>query len=247
MLKLGLAQPPVVMGDKKANVRELLKAVERAGRARCDVLVLPECGFAGWLSTSAARAAEPIPGPFTRKLSALAKRWRMSIAAGLEERADGKIYNSAVLVDPRGRLRLHHRKINELDLGLRTYSRGDRLGVADVDGLRVGLDICADSWSPAVTDALHLMGARVILSPCAWAVEAGGEATNIAWITETYRERTRKRKLTIAASNGVGAVTQGPWAGRILQGNSLLMGPDGKRLALLETNRPDFRVVDVPL
>ena len=246
MFKVGIAQPAVVMGDKKANVAALLAAVDQAGRARCDAVLLPECGFAGWLSTSSRAAAEPIPGPFTRKLAGLARRWKMSIAAGLEERADGKLYNSAVLLDAAGRLRLHHRKINELELGLRMYARGDRLGVADVDGLRIGLDICADSWSPAVTDALHLMGARLILSPCAWAVEPGGEATNIAWITETYRARTAKRALTIAASNGVGAVTQGPWKGRILQGNSLVMGPDGRRLALLDAG-PAFQAVDVPL
>src|SRR5688572_17591621 len=124
MLKVGIAQPPVVMGDKKANVAALLAAVDQAGRARCDAVVLPECGFAGWLSTSSRKAAEPIPGPFTRTLSGLARRWKMSIAAGLEERADGKLYNSAVLIDAAGRLRLHHRKINELELGLRTYARG---------------------------------------------------------------------------------------------------------------------------
>ncbi|HEX7900875.1 MAG TPA: carbon-nitrogen hydrolase family protein [Planctomycetota bacterium] len=247
MLKVGIAQPPVVMGDKKANVAALLAAVDQAGRARCDAVVLPECGLAGWLSTSAARAAEPVPGPFTRKLAGLARRWKLIVAAGLEERSDGKIYNSAVLIDAAGRLRLHHRKINELDLGLRVYSRGDRLAVTDIDGLRLGLDICADSWTPAVTDALHLMGARVILSPCAWAVEPGGEATNIAWITETYRARTAKRALSIAASNGVGPVTQGPWKGRILQGNGLVMGPDGKRLALLDANRPSFLAVDLPV
>jgi predicted amidohydrolase len=241
--KVGIAQPAVAMGDKAANVAALLDAVAQAGRARCDAVVLPECGLAGWLSTSAARAAEPIPGPFTRKLAGLARRWKMPIAAGLEERADGKVYNSAVLIDARGRLRLHHRKINELDLGLKTYARGDRLGVADVDGLKIGLDICADSWTPAVTDALFLMGARVILSPCAWAVEPGGEETNIAWIEGAYRERTKGRELWVAASNGVGPVTQGPWKGRILQGNSLVMGPDGRRVALLATNRPAFEAV----
>jgi predicted amidohydrolase len=247
MFKVGIAQPAVVMGDKRANVAALTEAVAQAGRARCDAVVLPECGLTGWLSPAARTDAEPVPGPFTRRLSSLARRWRMSIAAGLEERSDGKLFNSAVLIDPQGRLRLHHRKINELDLGLEMYARGDRLGVADVDGLRLGLDICADSWSPAVTDALHLMGARVILSPCAWAVEPGGEETNITWITETYRERTRKRELYIAASNGTGPVTQGPWKGRILQGNSLVMGPDGQRVALLARNRPSFLAVSLPV
>ncbi len=245
--KVGVAQPAVVMGDKAANVAALRAAVAEAGRARCDAVVLPECGLAGWLSPLARTAAEPIPGPFTRSLCALARKYGMSIAAGLEERADGRLYNSAVLIDPAGRIRLHHRKLNELPEGLEVYARGDRLGVAEVDGLKIGLDICADSWTPAVTDALALMGARLILSPCAWAVEPGGEETNLAWITEAYRERTRGRELYLAASNGVGAVTQGPWKGRLLQGNSLVMGPDGKRVAVLARNRPSFLAVTLPV
>jgi predicted amidohydrolase len=245
--KLGVAQIPVVMGDKKANVAAIGAAVAEAGRARCDAVVLPECALAGWLSPLARTAAEPIPGPLTRRLSSLARRWKLAVAAGLEERADGRIYNSAVLIDRDGRLRLLHRKINELELGRELYGRGDRLGVADLDGLRVGLTICADSWTPAATDALHLMGARVILSPCAWAVEPGGEETNLAWISETYRERTRGKELFLVGANGSGEVTQGPWKGRILQGNSLIMGPDGRRVAVLARNRPSFLAITLPV
>ena len=103
--KVGIAQPAVVIGDKAANVAALRAAVAEAGRSRCDAVVLPECGLAGWLSPLARTAAEPIPGPFTRSLCALARKFGMSIAAGLEERADGRIYNSAVLIDRTGRIR----------------------------------------------------------------------------------------------------------------------------------------------
>jgi predicted amidohydrolase len=246
-VKIGIGQVPVVMGDPRANAAALLGAVALAGRERCDAVVLPECGLAGWLSPTAARAAEPVPGPFTRHLAALARRWKLLVAAGLEERAERRIYNSAVLIAPDGRLLLHHRKINELDLGLRTYARGDRLGVAELDGVRIGLNICADSWSPEVVDALALMGARLILSPCAWAVEPGGEKTNLSWISECYRRRLAGRRLSLVAANGVGPVTQGPWKGRVLQGNSLAWGPGGRRRALLPENRPAFETVVLSL
>jgi predicted amidohydrolase len=75
------------------------------------------------------------------------------------------------------------------------------------------------------------MGARLIFSPSAWAVEPGGETTNLQWITETYRQRIGGRDLVIAAPNGVGRVTEGPWKGKILQGNSLVVGPGGSVLA----------------
>jgi predicted amidohydrolase len=229
-LKVGLAQIRILPGDKKANVAAILEAVGKAARARCDVLVLPECALAGWLSPAARFAAEPVPGPLTRKLAALARRHRMAIVAGLEERDGERIYNAAVFLDEEGRLLLRHRKVAELAIGLELYDRGTSLGVASWRDRTIAVDICADSWGPEITDALYLMGARVIFSPCAWAVRPGGEETNLAWIREAYRARTRGKELTIAAANGVGPLTQGPWAGRVLQGNSLVVGPDGRTL-----------------
>jgi predicted amidohydrolase len=237
-LQVGLGQIQVVMGDKKANLGAMFRCVEEAARKGCDILALPECSLAGWLSASARSAAETIPGPVTRRLAAQAKRHRMAIVAGLEERDGDRIYNSAVLIDRTGRILAKHRKINELEIGLKVYSRGQSLGAFEFEGRTAALDICADSWTPTITDALVDMGARVIFSPSAWAVEPGGESTNIAWIRETYRSRARDRDLTIIAPNGVGPVTEGPWKGRILQGNSLVTGPGGENLLQGPTNQP---------
>lgn len=235
-LKVGLAQIRILPGDKKANVAAILEAIGKAARARCDVLVLPECALAGWLSPAARFAAEPIPGPLTRRLAALARRHRMAIVAGLEERDGERIYNASVFLDEEGRLLLRHRKIAELEIGLKLYARGTSLAVASWRDRTIAVDICADSWGPEITDALYLLGARLIFSPCAWAVRPGGEETNLAWIREAYRARTRGRELTIAAANGVGPVPQGPWAGWILQGNSLVVGPDGHTVLEGPTN-----------
>jgi predicted amidohydrolase len=237
-LKVGLGQVRVAMGDKKANVAELLRAVQAAARARCDVVVLPECSLAGWLSARAPSASEPIPGPLTRTFQNAARRHRMSIVLGLEERDGDRIYNSAVLIDRHGELVAKHRKIDELEIGLRLYTRGRSLAVFDFEGRPAALSICADSWKPTITDALYGMGARLIFSPSAWAVEPGGEATNIAWIRETYRQRAAGRDLTIVSPNGVGPVTEGPWKGRLLQGNSLVTGPGGTPLLTGPTNEP---------
>lgn len=237
-LLIGLGQLPVAMGDKKANVAALFRGIEEAAQADCKVALFPECSLAGWLSASARSAAEEIPGPVTRKIAEAAKRHKMAVVAGLEERDGDRVYNSAVMIGPDGEILAKHRKINELEIGLKVYTRGASLGVFEFEGRTMALDICADSWNPAVTDALVAMGARVILSPSAWAVDPGGEATNIAWIQETYRQRTAGRDLTILSPNGVGPVTEGPWKGRILQGNSLVTGPNGEPLLKGPTNQP---------
>ena len=245
-LLIGLGQVRVTMGDKNANLAELFHFIEEAAAAKCDVVVLPECSLAGWLSSAARSAAEAIPGPLTQKFKEAAKRHQMAIVAGLEEREGGRLYNSAVMLDRDGEILARHRKINELEIGLELYSRGTSLSVFDFEGHTAALSICADSWTPVVTDALYEMGARVIFSPSAWAVEPGGEATNIAWIRETYRLRAAGRHLHIISPNGVGPVTEGPWKGRVLQGNSLVTGPHGEPLLIGPTNAPDLLTFRLP-
>jgi predicted amidohydrolase len=245
-LKVGLGQMRVTMGNKRANLTEIRRIVESAGRDGCDILVLPECSLAGWLSAAAHDAAEAIPGPLTRKLSSAARKYRMAIVVGMEERTrEERVFNAAVLVDPMGVVRLRHRKINELDIGLAIYARGNLLEVAELFGRTVAVSICADSWRPEVTDALYLMGARLIFSPSAWAVEPGGEATNLNWIAETYRQRAAERDLYIIAPNGVGQMTEGPWKGRSLQGNSLVIGPGGETLLRGPTGEPALLFFDL--
>lgn len=246
-MKIALGQIRIVMGDKRANAASALTAVARASEAECDIVVLPECCLAGWLSPHAAECAEPISGAFTRRLAAAARQYRMAIVAGMEERGnDGRIYNTAVLIDRTGAITVRHRKINELEIARSTYACGASLEVSQLSGRPVAVTICADSWRPEITDALYLMGARIIFSPSAWAVEPGGEATNLSWIRETYRERVRDRDLFIVAPNGVGAVTEGAWKGRVLQGNSLVIGPGGEPLLCGPTNAPAHLCLHVP-
>lgn len=245
--KIGLAQMAITMGDKRANVATVLEMLGEAVRQQCEVVVFPECCFAGWLSPAAGESAEPIPGPFTQHLSTFARENHISIAIGLEERTHSdELFNAAVLIDSSGEIRLHHRKVNELEIARTVYSTGTSLVVTELEGRGVAMSICADSWRPEITDALWLMGARVIFSPSAWAVEPGGESTNLNWIKETYRQRVAGRDLFIVAPNAVGAVTEGPWKGRRLQGNSLIVGPRGEPLIVGPTNESALLCYELP-
>ena len=66
-----------------------------------------------WAALGAA-LAEPVPdGPSTQELLRLSREHRMTICAGLIERAnDGKFYNASVVAMPDGRW-ARHRKMHE--------------------------------------------------------------------------------------------------------------------------------------
>src|SRR5919202_452198 len=78
------------------------------------------------------------------------------------------------------------------------------------------------------------MGAQVILSPSAWAVDSDHdnvrEPYGRLW-RDSYAELARLYDLTVIGVSNVGRITGGPWAGRKVIGRSLAVGPGGAILA----------------
>jgi predicted amidohydrolase len=78
------------------------------------------------------------------------------------------------------------------------------------------------------------MGAQVILSPSAWAVDTDHdnerEPYGQLW-RDAYTELARLYDLTVLGVSNVGRITGGPWTGRKCIGCSLAVGPGGEILA----------------
>lgn len=233
--RVGMGQILVEGGRAEANLRRARAAIKQAAAEGAKVVVLPECLDLGWADPSARDLAQPIPGPHALVLAEAAKAHEVHVAAGLVERAGDRLYNAAVLVSSGGKILLHHRKINELDIALDLYSVGDRLGVAETELGILALNICADNFanSLAIGHVLARMGAHVILSPSAWVVPAEHdhvkEPYGKLWL-DAYSELARLYDLSIIGVSNVGPVTGGPWRGRKAIGCSLAVGPSGRVL-----------------
>ncbi|MBN9520204.1 carbon-nitrogen hydrolase family protein [bacterium] len=234
--RVGMAQTLVEGGRPDLNLGRAADAVREAAAAGCRLVVLPECLDCGWTDPSARALAHPIPGPHADVLAAAARENRVYVAAGLVERAGGRLYNAAILIGPDGRILLHHRKVNELDIALDLYAIGDRLGVAETELGTLGLAVCADNFgsSLAVGHVLARMGAQVILSPSAWAVDTDHDNARDPygklWL-DSYTELARLYDVTVVGVSNVGPMAGGPWAGRRCIGCSLAVGPGGTVLA----------------
>ena len=172
----------------------------------------------GWTDPSARQLAQPIPGPHTQRLAQSAMKTGVFVVAGLVERAGDRLYNAAVLIDPRGQILLVHRKINELDIAHDLYSIGDRLAVVHTELGTLGISICADNFpnSLAIGHVLARMGAQILLSPSAWAMEADHNIQDPfgeRW-RRAYGELGRLYDLPVIGVSNVGWLTDGPWKGR---------------------------------
>ena len=235
-LRVGMGQMLVVGGQPEANLDRADRFIRDAATQGCRLIVLPECLDLGWTDSSAKRLAQPIPGPYSQRLAHSAKETGLFVVAGLVERAGDKLYNAAVLIDPHGQMLLVHRKINELEIAHDLYSIGDRLAVAHTELGTLGINICADNFpkSLAIGHVLARMGAQLLLSPSAWAVDADHdnqiEPYGELW-RSAYGELGRLYELPVVGVSNVGWLTDGPWKGRKAIGCSLATDHRGERLA----------------
>ena len=234
--RIGMAQMLVVGAQPADNLERAKVFIRDAVAKGCRLVVLPECMDLGWTDPSARHLAQPIPGPHSHRLAQAASQHGVFIVAGLVERADNLLYNAAVLIDPRGQILLVHRKINELDIAHDLYSIGDRLAVARTEIGTLGISICADNFpnSLAIGHVLARMGAQLLLSPSAWAVDADHD--NVAapygerW-QRAYSDLGRLYDLPVIGVSSVGWLTDGPWKGRKAIGCSLATNNRGETLA----------------
>jgi predicted amidohydrolase len=234
--KLAMVQMLVEPGAKARNLRHAAELVAQAAAQGAQVVVLPEAMPLGWTDSATRSLADEVPGGETCELlGRLAKEHRVHLCSGAVERAGDSIFNAAVLIGPSGDVLLHHRKLNELDIAHDCYAQGDRLAVAHTPLGCLGVMICSDAFArrQVVSRTLGLMGAQMILSPCAWAVPAdhdnAGEPYGQLW-RDHYGPVASDFQLWIAGVSNVGPIRSGPWAGRKCIGCSLLVGPDGRQV-----------------
>jgi len=224
-------------GRTEANLARAEERVREAAVRGAHLIILPEALDCGWTHPSAREHAGPIPGGTAcERLRTAARSENVYLCAGLIEAAGDRRFNAAVLFSPDGELLLHHRKIHELDFAHDLYDRGDRLAVAHTALGILGLMICADAFAPGevISRTLALMGAQIIISPCAWAVPADHDQTRepygALWC-DRYGRVAREHRIWIAGASNVGPIIAGTWAGRKCIGCSLVIGPDGEPAA----------------
>lgn len=237
--KLAMGQMLVQGGMINENLNRAERIISEASQEKSRVVVLPECLDVGWTHPSAREIANEIPGEPSDRLCQSAERNDIMVVAGLTEREEDRIYNSAVLIDRSGKILIKHRKINVLSIAQDLYCIGNTLSVAETEIGTVGVNICADNFrsSHAIGHVIARMGAHFIFSPSSWAVDSDRSTMSCPYGKEwqewkdSYSYLSRLYRITIAGVSNVGSIEDGPWKGKKNIGGSLAIGPDGKVLA----------------
>ena len=216
--------------DKEANAATAQRLARAAAAQGAKLIVLPEVFFWRGERSEEARAAEPIPGPTTERLAALACELGVHLVGGsILERAPGeeKVFNTCAVFTPRGDLIARYRKTHLFDVDIAgqvsiqesdTRLRGAEVVVARTELATLGLSICYDLRFPELYRRLTDAGAEIICVPSAFTFATGAAHWEIL-----LRARAIENQVYVIAPNQIG---RSP-AGIHDFGNSLIVDPWG--------------------
>jgi N-carbamoylputrescine amidase len=262
--RVGLVQMSATP-DPDRNLQRAIEHVRNAAKGGAQIVCLPELFqtqyFCQREDTALFDLAEPIPGPVTAQLSALAKELEIVLIASLfEKRAAGIYHNTAVLFDANGELRGIYRKMHIPDDPLyyeKYYFTPGDLGFRAFDTRvgRVGTLVCWDQWYPEGARLTALQGAHLIFYPTAigWHPSEKaefGEAQHDAWRT-IQRSHAIANGVYVAAVNRVGFEhgdirgNRAPGAGLEFWGGSFLCDPFGRVIAEASHDKEEILVGEV--
>jgi N-carbamoylputrescine amidase len=175
-MKIGLVQMAMA-ADPAANLAKAVAQIREAARAGAQIVCLPELFrsryFAQVEDPALFELAEPVPGPTTEAMAAVARETGcVVIAPVFERRAAGLYHNSAVILDADGRTAGMYRKMHIPDDPAyyeKFYFTPGDLGFKafDTKAGRVGALVCWDQWYPEGARLTALQGASVLFYPTA--------------------------------------------------------------------------------
>ncbi len=254
IVKIGMIQMNVLFSEPDKNIQHASELVKSAKAKGAQICVLPECMDLGWGNPEASSLAEPVPGKVSDAYQKIAAENKVFLVAGLTEREQEKIYNTALLISDGGEILYKHRKINVLTGVEDVYAIGDRIGVTETPLGKIGIDICADNSLNSLSIAITLgrMCADMILSPCAWAVKSDYNIETEPYGEEwhiPYGKISKMFGIPVIGVSNVGQVSKGSWSGWKAIGNSIAYDSDGSLITVLPYGESEecVQVIDVHL
>jgi NAD+ synthase (glutamine-hydrolysing) len=245
-MKVALAQFSARLGDVKANAAFHLDIIDRAKRAKADLVVFPELSLTGYTLRDLAEevALDPYSDPVFRRIVARC-RGLSAVVGFMEERPaeKGIFYNSAAFISG-GRILHVHRKVflptNGMFDEARFYAAGRDFRAFDTPFGRAGLLICRDFLHYGANYALYAGGAEVIL--CVSAAPGRGVAGGQAFETSRMWELMGEAMSYFSTAYVIYANRVGVEDGVTFAGGSFIYAPGGRLLARAAYLDPEFLV-----
>jgi nitrilase len=169
-IRAAAVQLSPVLFDREGTTEKVLRAIAEAAAQGVQIIVFPETfipyyPYFSFIQPPVLMGKEhmrlyeeavTVPGAVTDAVSLAAQEHSMVVILGVNEREHGSLYNSQLIFDADGRLRLKRRKITPTYHERMVWGQGDGAGLKVIDTAagKVGALACWEHYNPLARYAL---------------------------------------------------------------------------------------------
>ncbi len=239
-LKVSLAQLNPKVGDVDGNLAKVRAARAEAARQGADLMVCSELVLAGYFPEDLV-----LKPSFQQRCREAVEALRADTRDGgpalfvtTPWREDDKLYNAIVALD-KGEIVGKRFKVDLPNYGVfddkRVFTPGPMPGPLVFNGVRIGVPICEDVWTPDVVECIAETGGEILLVPNGSPYEAGKTDVRV----QLGVQRVVESGLPFAYVNQVGGQDE-----VVYDGGSFVLGADRALKAKLASFREQVATVE---
>ena len=212
-LTIALAQLNPTVGDIDGNLARIRRARDRAAAGGADLVVMSELALIGYppedlvLRPSVVDACHAAIDCLIRE-----SHHAPGLIATTPWREDGHVYNAAILIDEGATTHRYKRDLPNYGVfdEKRIFTAGSLPDPANFRGHNIGVPVCEDIWTPAITTHLARAGAEFFVVPNG----SPFETEKFPLRVELARARARETDRPLVYVNQVGGQDELVFDGR---------------------------------
>jgi len=220
-IKIAIAQFNFVVGDLAGNAARILAAAQDARNQGAALLITPELALTGYPPEDLL-LREDFLAASTQALHDLAAQVQgIALLVGHPHAERDHCYNAASLLRDGQIAATYHKQIlpnHSVFDEVRYFEKGSEPLVFELEGVRFGVNICADVWEPGPALLASEQGAQVLLALNASPYHLDKQFTRY----ETLRDRVSQAGMPALYVNQVGGQDE-----LVFDGASFVMAKDG--------------------
>jgi nitrilase len=186
--KIAAVQTSPVFLNKKSTVEKACDLIAKAASKKAKLVLFPEAFIAAYpdwvwvvppyrkpiideMYSELLENAVSIPDDATKKICAAAKKNRIFIAIGVNERntegSNSSVFNTLIYIDDKGNILGKHRKLIPTGPERLIWSQGDGSTLNNFETAigKIGGLICWENFMPLARNAMYSWGTQIYLAP----------------------------------------------------------------------------------
>lgn len=225
-LNIAIYQPEARDELPQSRLERLTAVFQDPATRDCDLMVCPELYMSGYfVDDEILERAEPVDGPFARRVREIAAANGCAIVYGYPERSPEGVFNAALCAGPDGSFLANHRKnLLPYDYEEKYFRPGDRPTTFSIADWRVGLLVCYEVEFPEPVRYYAKVGCDLVIAPTALAEDWPVVARRVV------PARAFENNVFVAYANHAGTEN-----GTRYLGDSVIVSPFGQDLARADT------------